>query len=212
MSYDLSQNLLIIGAGAHVPYSMPTGKAIRQDLVNVSQSLDLMGSKTYIKNPEALPLFNEICDLVQDLPAIQELSFPVNPDVQRREFVVEASRVFFDQFSGSMALSIDSYLTQIAKHDKHKHKLTHSDRDIQLEIGLLTLVRLIHRYEQSTRIGTHTADWIHDLIDNYIQNDLDAFFRKPPSIITFNYDRILENHLLSHLVARFPPPFVKVAN
>src|SRR5690606_13046238 len=66
----------------------------------------------------------------------------------------------------------------------------------------VVLIYNIAKYENITPIGYHNFNWIQFIINHYLKDpeSRDLFFKKPPIIYTFNYDRIFERSILKHLV------------
>src|SRR5690606_2880183 len=99
-----------------------------------------------------------------------------------------------DTFAGSQVYSIDAFLA--------KYIGNHSEDDVLVKIGKVVLIYNIAKYENITPIGYHNFNWIQFIINHYLKDpeSRDLFFKKPPIIYTFNYDRIFERSILKHLV------------
>lgn len=218
----LSENLLIIGAGAHKPYDMPTSKELTniikgiysvkisftKELVvkNTSQAYkDKMAYKDYkrhicnliktlgiIERPVWHTIFNPEAKRLSRLPS--ELHYMEHSDEEWDALVISEYDKFLESFCGSQVYSIDRYLAKLsAEPDKERQELWTA-------FGKLTIACIIHNCETNDLFGTKKDDWFELIIDRHIAPNLNKFLNNPPRIITFNYDRLLEKSIYSHLV------------
>ncbi len=193
----LSSSVLIVGAGAHVPYKFPTS----QQLTNLIKKIYKDRTRITIINrningnseqSSVLRYKHELCTIARTLGIIKPSERPASPndyDIRLGSSLDE----FLKSFCESQVYSIDSYLSQISGNKSDEHLLIKSDW------GRLLVAYLISQHERQMPFGTQEFDWIQFLIDRYIKNNLQSFFKSPPKIITFNYDRYLERCIFKHL-------------
>jgi hypothetical protein len=101
---------------------------------------------------------------------------------------------FLQHFCDAHVSSIDSYLANLKL-------MKDSDRyQIYTNFGKLTITYFIFEYEKKTHLGARDHSWIHFMINEFLLKSMDKFFKNPPKVITFNYDRVLEKILFDHLI------------
>ncbi|CAE80472.1 SIR2 family protein [Bdellovibrio bacteriovorus] len=190
----LSQNLLIIGAGAHKPYRFPTSNDINKklkDLLTAGKIIFVNETSSSHKSQAFLEK-QRLCRKIMDmnlLPGAEKYGSN-SKDI----FIGQQLDEFIKSFAASSATSIDSYLSRIHL-SKNDYK-----RTVYPTLGKFLLSYLISNIENQEPIGCQDADWIQFLIKEYIEPSPDEFFKSPPKIVTFNYDRLLERYIYEHLI------------
>lgn len=191
---DLSHNLLIIGAGAHKPYNFPTSADIKEKLKEILKAgkiILLSNSVTFQQKTDA---FMEKYHLCREIKSAGIVPCPENAVNNAYDIVVgEYVDNFLRSFTGSSATSIDSYLAQLTKSESIEKKT------IYPKLGKFIIAYLISKTENLEPLGCQPSDWIQFLIKEYIEPDPESFFKNPPKIVTFNYDRLFERYLYEHL-------------
>jgi hypothetical protein len=195
-SIKFSQTGFIIGAGAHVPYGMPVSAQLTEKIKKLNHPKKVMGSfQPYSGDDEYVIAKKHICKIIDSQNLIKRHLHTSSANAYEIE-VGKQLDIFLDTFAGSQVYSIDAFLAKyIVDHKK-------TEDDLLIKIGKIVLVYFIHKYETSIPTGYHQFDWIQHLINNLIKNSAakEHFFLSPPKFSTFNYDRILERSLLSHLI------------
>ncbi|WP_413560563.1 SIR2 family protein [Bdellovibrio sp. HCB209] len=205
----LNRSTLIIGAGAHHEYDMPTSNELLKSIQGL-RSVGTLTEDTFLYKDDANISFSEnsslrdkinIIDILQDLPIeawIQEKlkGQKYNSHFAGRSF--ERINLFLELFLGhfcsSHTPSIDSYLSNLAQHPDPYIK------ELYRILGKVIIVYYISKAENESDLGLRNRGWIHFLISQFILKDPDTFFRNKPQIITFNYDRLLERMIFEHLI------------
>lgn len=204
---QLSHNVLIIGAGAHVPYKFPTSLEITkfiQGLATCNQQFNQTIFDSYEKgNFDGLkkPIVSNSLDYHQHKIEMCLIAKSINlfgenhPLHHSDESLFISIDKFAKNFSKAGVYSIDSYLKE------SKLNSGTAEEFLILQWGKLTISYIIHKYETAFAEGTREFDWIHHIINTYIKDDINNnFFDTPPSIITFNYDRFFERTIYNHLI------------
>jgi hypothetical protein len=198
----LSDSLFIIGAGAHVPYLMPTSADLRSSL---KEMYSCMGpwklDNKHVEDP-ILRKKKHLFKVAFDLKIVAKALSTLLPQITSADPLPEVSHeisnkwfnAFLKSFCESHVVSIDAYLSNISHEKNIEKKLIYS------EMGKLAIAYLITEAERSNYLGTRADDWIHFFINQYIKKDIALFFSMPPKFLTFNYDRIFERMLFTHLV------------
>lgn len=158
-----TKTLLIIGAGASVPYGYPTGSQLKDMLCDVNNSQSL---KEYMLN-----ILN----------------------MGGRKEVIE---VFCQQFRASPDNSIDvflgkrkgQYISKLINGVTVKCKLTYED------FGKLAIANQLIKCEKIDSLNPNDDNWLQYLW-NHMNNDvIDDFKSNKLKIVTFNYDRVIEQY------------------
>lgn len=192
----LHETLFIIGAGAHVPYEMPSGKELKQKIKEMYRHRDYI---SFAAQPadEIGQLKWQILTSAFSLNILKKAQKEVNQEVFDSSTDKEY-RFWFDKFlrsfSESHVLSIDTYLASLSKETDLLQ------RAIFELFGKLTIAIIVIYYETSSPLGVRKDDWIHTFINLFLKNNPEKFFKNSPKIITFNYDRIFERMLYTHLI------------
>ncbi|WP_374032211.1 hypothetical protein [Bdellovibrio bacteriovorus] len=189
IAYD--DTMLIIGAGAHVPYEFPTSleltELIRTLYTEASGYVPISYIGRDIRADKAA-----ICRLLRDLSIVPDTGGHLSANGYDLLLTATVDN-FVIEFGQSQVYSIDKFLAQRAK--------THPNDKTTILLGKLIIAYFIHKFEVSKKFGFHKFDWIQYLINEHLCNpkQMEDFFSKPPKIITFNYDNVLEHSLFLHL-------------
>jgi hypothetical protein len=189
---SFSKKAFIIGAGAHVPYGMPTSLELTR-IIKELGSLKPSQLRSYEPTYDDSSLLNEakkICSLMRESADLNDLQAVASNSPRK---IWQYLKTFIDTFAGSQMYSIDAFLSQ--------KKATH-DSNRTIEIGKFLIAYFISKSEASNPIGYHNFDWIQHFVNEYLRDkkSMEQFFHSPPMLISFNYDRILERSLMSHLI------------
>lgn len=188
---DLSNVVIILGAGAHVPYGFPTGQGLKDVILDLNISAKGISHKDVMLNAldKNLKIKMKICELVDDSRFISEEFSPM-PHGTKEYYEILTKEVdsFIDRFAKSSTSSIDYFISRNGASAEDKF------------IGQAVIGATLNYYEENVPIGYQKTNWIQTLINKYVRDDHKHFFDKPPKFITFNYDRLLEHYLISHLI------------
>lgn len=185
---DFSKIAFVIGAGAHSPYGFPTGGELKDIILNLNlEASDIGYREVHERVTKSKVLKYKVCKLLFETSHIDNfLNMPRSEEGFEKYFVGEINS-FIDRFAHSQTSSIDYFISRKGASE------------IEKIIGKALIGVIINHFEVNHAIG-YKSDWIQSLINNYIRDDYESFFKNPPSIITFNYDRLLEHSLLLHLI------------
>lgn len=214
--------MLIIGAGAHQPYGMPVSKDLTSLIKNIYSARisglenDPSGMHTTQAAAERThyrKLKKEICKLIKRVEIIERptllglnpnakriskyrtnLDWTENTDNEWDSLVISEYDSFLRSFCGSRVYSMDQYLANLTDEPNTERQ------ELWTSFGKLTIAFLLHHFETQNLFGTSKEDWIELLINRHLLPDVSGFLENPPRIITFNYDRLLEKSIFSHLV------------
>lgn len=187
-----SNTILILGAGSHVPYGLPSGWDLTKQII------ELESTEAYFDAERNSSLL---------LPESVEKSkllmfglyhkffgpFSINVGINQQQFTDAQNMLndFVKKFRKSGVKSVDTYLS-------------HQSTSMQdLRIGKFLIAYLLHaNQDQNPLWSGDSRDWLGYLIDEHLENEesCELFFTKPPNIFTFNYDTLLERSLFSFLV------------
>lgn len=192
--------MLIIGAGAHVPYGFPTSNELTEkikDLVTIADPLEELESEISSFRAESpgyeatIDKWN-ICRLVKEL--VMQNQVGICELHYFDKMVINKLDEFVQNFAEAQVDSIDAFLAQ---------RSNANGDSTEIEIGKLIIAYFINKYEHETPIGFHQKDWLRYLTNEFLRHQSlrDTFFHKPPKIYTFNYDNFLEKSLFAHLKA-----------
>lgn len=197
---NFSRTMLVIGAGAHVPYGMPSSIGLTKTIKSLVSECGRISflNPSYISDKTDIQRDKlKICQLMASLEIVKR-----GNDAGANGFDIRVGD-FLDSFVTSFArsgvYSIDRYLAQqlVDENDTEKARL-----------GKLLIAYFISRFENQIPFGFREFDWIEYIINDFLidKRNHEAFFNRPPRFITFNYDNILERRLIDHLVEyhRYP--------
>lgn len=174
------KDVFVIGAGASVPYGMPTGAELLARMRKI---------------PLAVP---------SDEPVLKEVMARTKPQIGLSEkLAADFHTEWVKQIKGSVILSIDQFLRN-RTHDKiRRYGLALMARElVGAEMASLRESRDALRQDSNSQPDKHihATDWIQallsqvDLLENAEEYLLSTVF------LSFNYDRILEFFLRQFLV------------
>lgn len=197
---SLSSNVLVIGAGAHVPYGFPTSQQLTSAIKKIYADrakivlIDSVARQTeYGMSAEAQHKY-KLCAIAKDLEIIK-YSRSTHAVGNAYDIAIGNSlEDFLRSFCESQVYSLDSYLSKILSASADEKTLE------KAYWGRLLIAYLISTHERQTPFGTHGFDWVQFIINQYIKDSPDKFFKNPPKIVTFNYDRFLERSIYTHLI------------
>lgn len=192
MSHYFADTMLVLGAGAHVPYGLPTSKQLTntiRDLVIKCSRVILLDPPTYSTKSELDKDKINICRLMDETKIAVRL--PTHGSNSFDIMVGDMLDDFIRRFAKSKVYSIDRYMA----------KGFLSNQDSNIKLGKLIIAYLIGKYEDKTEWGFHDFDWIEYLINEFLVDpeSMKRFFEHPPKIVTFNYDNYFELALMGHL-------------
>jgi hypothetical protein len=141
--------VLVLGAGASVPYDFPTGATLSKEIVDAL--------------PPGRPFFN-------DLRKLGEFSEAELSD-------------FRQMFMQSGRYSVDAFLEYSDKH---------------LKIGKSAIALQLIKHERPERIYSFGNNWLRELYSR-LNTPFEEFAKNKLSIVTFNYDRVVEHFFFSCL-------------
>lgn len=191
---DLSQNLLIIGAGAHVPYGLPTGENLSY-LIKDYYGCRLLNSVAEPMNGDIR--LDQINSFRFEFEAIIKQMCKFGPDrdkyfeKQNLDRMVVYVDEFLNSFSVSSAYTIDSFLSKISLETDMKKRLAF------ILIGKALITNLILIKKKLNPEGSTKDDWIEHLLMFCIKKETDVY--NLPKVITFNYDMTFERVIYNHL-------------
>jgi hypothetical protein len=140
--------VLILGAGASIPFGFPSGKELKDKICKV------------------------LCSPTRNTKLHQDYAMM---DIDE-QIIVD----FGKQLRYSGLLSVDAFLER---------------NDRFLRIGKYAIARALLPFERTDDLfKSRTENW-YEYLFNKLNNDLDNFQKNKLSIITFNYDRSLEQYL-----------------
>lgn len=203
---NFSDSLLIVGAGAHEPYNMPTSTGLTA-IIKEMYATKIDRADWTRQDTTAAKYKARICSLIIKLGILNQNPSAYPVVLMSGEFVAEITdnRLFeryvireYDKFLGSFCgarvYSIDKYLSTLPKlKDEYQ-------RNLWAQFGKLTIAYIIHQKEIEQPYGTQKDDWIDLLINQHLADDPTGFLNSPPTIVTFNYDRLFEKAIYQHLI------------
>src|SRR6266702_8534366 len=145
-----SKTLLVIGAGAHVPYDMPTSRKLTKTIKElVSHCKKISFLQTNRPGNTDLDVNKiRICRLLRDMKIINP-----SPDAVNNAFDIaigEALDSLVSSFARSKVYSIDRYLA-----NSENSNLTPTN----VKIGKLLITFFIKTFEEAKPWGFHEPDW-----------------------------------------------------
>jgi len=184
------REVYILGAGSSASYGFPTGKEMREIILNGGYNDEI---KDKAKKLEMT--VSEFID--RDKMTDDEYAFYIYYNKMIKEIILhfltnnevflEQYRAFKNSFERSGSTSIDSFL------EKKKGS-------IEEDIGKYLISIIIGYYQRQERLVYDSDDdWISYFFQRKISYDLGNFLKNPPMFITFNYDTYFENKLAIHL-------------
>lgn len=171
-----------MGAGASIKYGLPSGPQLREKILSHKVSNEDVKNLIKYKYNEKVQSYSQ-----KDRERFYQNFFERENSIIRDEF-----RKFKDKFKASFLGSIDSFLSK-------EFDLIHEP--LQPIVGKYLIVSEITK-AQGASLGSLELGWIGQLIGQYVDPDYKVFFKKPPKIITFNYDTLIETHLKNYLVSK----------
>lgn len=192
-STEFSKTAIIIGAGAHVSYGLPTAMKLTEILKSLFSEVIKINSlklrPMYMQVGHKLePDKVNICKYLHDQNILNSKSV---------EDISQQLDSFLEEFGRSQVYSIDAYLANILKKEGNDCKNNFAT------IGKVLISYFINSFERKTPIGLHRFDWIQYLINSFLvdPDSLEKFLKYPPRIFTFNYDNLFERSIATHLVS-----------
>lgn len=200
---NFRQTILVVGAGAHVPYEMPTSKQLTKsikDLGRYGGAVDSFNNRPMSHYPHGNVMKDKaiICRLLRDLQIVPDPrgassnSYPIKINTVLDKFITA--------FSESRMYSIDAFLAKYSERTLDGVV----DEDIKLfpAVGKLLISFFIKKHEEIPPVGYLEFDWIDHIINHFLKSpeNMKEFFNQGPRIYTFNYDNLLENLLIKHLI------------
>ncbi len=176
-----NKDLFVIGAGAHVPYGFPSGARLKNIIrCFYYGSPDLMDDYILgqaIKN-SLVRLSTQISsEIYTEYNWLWE-----NRNFQFSDTFNELLKSFVSDFLDSSSITIDAFLSLHPKWSL---------------IGKLIISKILREFERADPVRNYDDNWIEMFINNYINSsDKDEIIRFFPNVITFNYDRLLEEYIL----------------
>lgn len=180
----MDNDVIVIGAGASVPYGFPTGFDIFQKIK----------SRWIIKH---FSVMEHLYSYLEGRP----ISFKLNRN-DLKDFIRVLDRKVFDPLRGSCVISIDQYL---------KNHLDDPEKQTIIKTLMAYLIleceakAYSSRFDNSPECSFHLGniDWIQSLLTKidleFKDNTSLADYLHLTTFITFNYDRVLEYFLLNYL-------------
>ncbi len=190
----LSHNALIIGAGAHCPYGMPSGAKLKSSILDTV----LKGGRGYSGLISNVNLWeNHKYRLVKAIHQYYAHAYSLEGNPANDFSEVEINNLvnsFVDDFQRSGIYSIDRFLTAVNKVKEYKFNSYYET------IGKIFILYFINHYQTQSQINPQ-EDWIEYLINSFLLNANDKLeaLSNFPKIITFNYDTLFEHKVRSHL-------------
>jgi hypothetical protein len=218
MPTKLNETLLIIGAGAHVPYGMPTGSNLNDQILQLFSSVQLPQEKEDIDEDKLNRLLQMNIGSENEDPTTL-LSFLVKEALAREGIVLSVNDVrnymsdFLDKFNSSGATSIDYFMQMRSEGIRLNlkglgEKEVKKSLAIHEKIGKVLICFFILRSQHNSRLiggrDSHMADWFSDIVNKFAidrRDFLKFWSEKFPKVITFNYDILLERHILNSLTS-----------
>ena len=207
-NHNFKNTVFVIGAGAHVPYGMPTTKTLTDEIRCLCASRDIKPKENSVTKDREMTQ-EKLSILVHEL-LYSERSYNTGPlvfdgkkiSLEASSKIIEDIKKITDDFGISGSYSIDSYLSN--KIDSFKSNSEEDKKSLEelLTIGKLLITYFIMEYEKNTSIAYREHDWIEYIINAFLQDkeDMEAFFSKNgPHFFTFNYDNLFEKILLGRL-------------
>ena len=138
---DFTRNLLIIGAGAHQPYDLPTSKSLKE----MMKALYRFNAQSEFRDatkhtPVAERQFDRLIKLSQQFDSPRHL-VPIEGNSQRPDRARNLIGRFLKSFCDSSASSIDTFLA------------AHVDDWEMVTVGKLVVAYLIQQAETNTPLG-----------------------------------------------------------
>lgn len=196
----MTDNVLIIGAGAHVPYKMPTSASLKKTIKHIYEASRGDNTMADPRNVTGRRHFRDLTRLAHELQIVSQIKTQQSPNRKfLGQFSVSESTTtqmfqdFLDSFCNAHVSSIDAYLSNLHKESNALIRETYA------LFGKLLIAYLILDSECASPLGTRDDDWIHFFLDQFSRKNPENLFENPPKIITFNYDRIFERILFTHL-------------
>lgn len=193
---EFSETMLIIGAGAHVPYGYPTAK----QLTELFKALHRDNDKVVfmINGKKRGELYSDkvkICKYLSDFRLVEEPRILLESSNDYYKKLGDELEQFLIGFGESQVYSIDAYLANYLNRPEE------SINKLVPQLGKLLIAYFIYNYEKKIPIGFHESNWIQYIINEHLKDrkSLERFFESPPDIYTFNYDNHFEKSIFSHL-------------
>lgn len=187
---SLANVTLIIGAGAHVPYDFPTGEELKTTILNLNLHARTVNAESSVEMyadefKKYKFMKRKVCQLIIESKYFE--SQLANRNLI--QLVNDKVRNFIERFAQSHNITIDYFISRNGAPEEDQF------------LGKILIGTVLSYYESETRMGYQSYNWIQELINKYIRNDCNNFFNHPPNIVTFNYDRLFEQYLITHLVS-----------
>lgn len=193
-----NKTIFVIGAGAHVPYGMPTGMQL-SDEIKALHSSQTKHKITMVREgfdptkSNSVNWANELAWILRDLEIVEK------PDQRTpgNAYDLKIGRAIdyaISCFAKSGMYTIDSYLScKASQEKKHPFNVT--------EILKVAMLFVLAKKQDASQLGFRKSDWIEFLINEFMSKDrlISKFLERPPKIYTFNYDTVLEKLIEGHL-------------
>lgn len=197
-----SKTMFIIGAGAHVPYGLPSSVNLTDKIKSfVSSKIKIVRfdenlMDQYRRNNPLAFQKNQLCQYLSD----QKLLLPEQEldENKRVRYISKKLDFFIERFAQSQLYSIDAYLNKKIRNDQEA-------LDEVAKLGKSLVSYLIYVAEMHTRIGFHKFDWIQFIINQFLKEESvnNLFMANPPLIYTFNYDNLFERSIKAHMESHY---------
>lgn len=184
----MSRDVFVIGAGAHVPYGFPTGQKLKEIIRSISYSCN--DSDT---NASGNVVRSFLLKYMED-----------NPQETMDRYQKYWSRSGGGTFRGICERIVKDFVTDFVDAGTFTIDAFLATRTDWSDLGKLVIAVIIRKYERRDPLRNMTDDWIHQFIAMYlVKKDREHIYANFPNVITFNYDRLLEEAIYRRLTKFF---------
>ncbi|CBW25936.1 hypothetical protein BMS_1052 [Halobacteriovorax marinus SJ] len=198
----LNDVLLVIGAGAHVPYGFPTGAQLREDILELEEAGFNYHTRTISHYADDIrkgyELFNSVGMIVyKDDEFFKDAE--QNSSNWKEIYITKQVREFVKVFRESQNPSIDSYLATFTEGTE-----VLPEYRLHIKIGKIIIEGIIKHYLGKISVG-RKYEWIQHLFNTHYPEwtNVEYHSSAPLNIITFNYDTFFESCLEQYLKHNF---------
>lgn len=194
-----NRTIIVIGAGAHVPYGMPTGIQLSDEIkalhsIQTDHKIAIIQDSLDFRKKPSAHLANELAKVLRALGIVEDPKerSPANAYDLKIGNAIDYS---ISCFAKSGMYTIDSYLScKASQKEDHPYNV----------IGILKVAMLfvLAKKQDNSQLGYGKFDWIEYIINEFLSKDrlIDKFLKNPPIFYTFNYDTVLESLIEGHLI------------
>lgn len=184
MGFKLATDkMYVVGAGAHAPYGFPTGAGLKSIIREICYPKNHPSSLRVKFKDDARYLVNF---LPQEYSSYWARTYDHNKNLN--QILDELLNDFVIDFLDSSESTIDSFLSQVPKWSL---------------LGKLLITYTLRDYEKREPLRRLEDNWIELFLQRHLTSPKPESLSDFPIVITFNYDRLLEESILRRLGSSF---------